>query len=1351
MKAQNQSGQSLDLTLTHFDLLHEFFEHTTDRHPEKIALICDDKSFTYQELENRSNQLAHYLKDQGIEAGHYVGIYLSRTEEVYVAILAVLKAGAAYLPFDPEFPLERVIYSLQDSGAKAVISYSQMISDSVTDICKLLVLDQLHAAIQLQPMTRLKKTTTTTDDDAYAIYTSGSTGKPKGVAVRHSNVCHYVRSAVTIYQVTSADQIYQGFSIAFDASIEEIWLAFATGATLVAGTSKELRSGAGLLEFLQQHKVSVFSCVPTLLSMMEGELPDLRLLIFGGEVCSPALIQRWSRPGLRIVNTYGPTEATVIATYAECVVGKAITIGRPLPGYEIFILNENLQAVKEGEVGEICIGGPGLARGYINQPQLTAQKFIFYSGHMAQRLYRTGDRGYMTEEGDLQFIGRVDDQIKLRGYRIELNEIEAVLLEFPGIRHGVVSVCELTPTVSSLIAYLVPEKNMDIDNKKLMKFLQSRLPEYMQPTVFEFIMELPILSSGKVDRKRLPAPTSNGYQSKKTYIAAHSEAEKKIVTVWQDLFKQAPISIKDDFFHDLGGHSLLAARAVSTLRKDAQFQHISMLDIYKNSTAEKLAKLFNVVDVPNTAANDYKHQTKEDEAVINTRYRHSCIMQALGCAAQFAVKSWEFLLMFGVLTFMIDKYSLFSIEFLQALILLLIGMPPLLFAISILSKWLILGRVKPGRHRLWGAYYVRWWFAQRMIALATPRYLAGSPLMTLYCRLMGAKVGKNCYIGSEFISTFDLLNIGDNTSISPGAMILGYTIEDGWLKIGSVNIGDHCLVGTKSVLEINTEMQDYSVLEDQSMLRANTRIPRGECYFGSPARQSLKSIDLMNVKPINNHYLKNLGYGIMHYFALFFVECVCLFTYLPGLLLICYFYDQGNLLLAILLGAPLGALLSIVLLWSSIIVVKKWLLGTIKPGTYLVQSFFYVRKWIVGQLLDRPEVAGLADTLFYPLLYRFLGAKIGKRVEMTDAPHIMPDFVDMGDESYTTGAAHLAVPRVYEGYITFAPVKIGRRAFVGNLSVMSCGSELGDSCLLGSLSIPPKNNDSAKPNTSWFGSPAVLMPCRQIMTGFAEQETYLPSRALYYKRIFVEFFRILPATFAFTTLVLQFTFADLLIQHLSLMSAILLFPVFDFFITLLMTSAAIAVKWILIGRFREDIKPAWSSYVWRSDLIDWLNSLFLDPLILDPLLGTPFISMILRALGAKVGKRVYIDTKLFCEYDLTEIGDDVALNADCLIQTHLFEDRIFKMGPVKIEAGCNVGCGSVVLYNATMEEKSSLGSLSLLMKGETLPANSHWEGIPAQVVSAGAGEPVLIPVPSDVEAMPAWDAFTPKPVPIRKK
>src|SRR6266571_8315905 len=441
-----------------FKLLHEFFEAQADARPQAIALIIEGRRITYSELEQQANRLARYLHKQRVGPGSIVAILLPRSLNAYTAILGTIKAGAAYLPLDPEHPADRISYILRDSRVETLLTTASLASHHPGFHGCVIVVDADAGSIRSETHTRFPtgEIELGPGDLCYVIYTSGSTGRPKGVQVGHRSVCNLVEAEAQVFQLAPEDRVCQIASLSFDLSVEEIWLAFQAGASLVPAPHELSHGGPDLSKFLTEHQVTVLSCVPTLLSMLDEEIPSLHLLILGGEVCPENLVGRWARPGRRMVNTYGPTETTVTATHADLTPGKPVTIGRPLPGYLIRLLDTNLKPVPEGAIGEICIGGIGVAQGYVGRPEKTRARFIrdpYTQDEVESRLYRTGDLGRFDAEGNLEFIGREDSQVKLWGFRIELAEIESVMMEHERVLSAACTVREDTPGLKQLVGY----------------------------------------------------------------------------------------------------------------------------------------------------------------------------------------------------------------------------------------------------------------------------------------------------------------------------------------------------------------------------------------------------------------------------------------------------------------------------------------------------------------------------------------------------------------------------------------------------------------------------------------------------------------------------------------------------------------------------------------------------------------------------------------------------------------------------------------------------------------------------------------------------------------------------------
>ena len=1306
-------GLPWDPALAREELLSGIFEATADRFGGGTAVEFEGLRLTYRELEERANRLAHLLQERGAGPGVYVGLFLPRSVEVYVALLGILKAGAAYVPLDPDYPPGRVQTILQDAGCRFLISTVGMAARLAPGPWLPVLLEEeaqaLAARSPLRPAPRAQPS-----DPCYAIFTSGSTGRPKGVAVAHRSVCNLVRAEGRLFGVAAPDRVFQGFSIAFDASVEEIWLAFHAGATLVAASASRVKSGPLLPAWLKEQGVTVLSTVPTLLGTFEEDLAGLRLLILGGEACPQDLVQRWARPGRRMVNTYGPTEATVIATWTDLTPDCPVTIGRAIPNLRTYVLDADLAEVAPGEEGELCLSGVGLALGYLGRPDLTDERFRpnpYEDGPFTAKLYRTGDKVRLLPTGDLAFLGRFDDQVKLRGFRVELGEIEAALRREPGVLAAAADV-RRGEGPDLLVAYLVLREGASLDEDALRAALRATLPPYMIPARLVALEALPTLASGKLDRKSLPPPPARATAAASAEEAAATPREAALAACWGRLFHRDGVGLAEDFFMDLGGHSLLAALMVSELRKTPAFDDLSVPDVYAFPTVRLLAREMD------TRSGQRAHAPSAQPLPRKGRgARWTChLAQAGGLYPLLAYFGLQWLAPYLTYSWLIENEHSRTLALACAAGVLLV-LNPVMFLLSIAAKWVLLGKVRPGSHPLWGFYFWRWWLATRIQAATPTGYLVGTPWIRVYLRLMGTRVGRHTHFATDCVRGFDLLTVGENTCIGVEARLEAYTIEDGVLRLGPISIGSRCCVGARAVLPPGTVLEDGAELGDLSMLPEGGRIPRDQRWAGSPAVPMAQRLTPRLALPHPTR-LSILAMAAAQGFGAFLVPVVFLSSIMPGMILLNELWNQVDGYFSYLWAVPIAAVSYVVLLSLIIVLVKRLVIGRVKPGTYDLVSFYYLRKWFVDQLLEISlDLLGpLYATLYLNPWFRALGATIGRRAEISTAGAATPDLLDIGEETFIADAASLGTPRFDLGHITLARTQVGRRAFVGNSSAVPGGTILGDQTLVGVLSVPPLDpQEAARTDASWLGSPAIYLPRRAHAEGFKEEETYAPPRRLVALRLAIEFFRVtLPAMgFALLTCLLL-TGITVLEENYGLALAIAIFPFLYFLAGAAACLFVIGMKWALIGRYRAGEKPLWCSFVWRTELVSSLHENLAVPWLLMMLQGTPLVPLYFRLLGARMGEGIHMETTWITEFDLVSIGAGTCLGPDCTIQTHLFEDRVMKMSTVDLGPRCTVGTDAVVLYGTTMEAGSSLGDLSLLMKGEVLPAGSRWQGSPAR-------------------------------------
>lgn len=565
--------------------IHRMFEAQVDRAPQRIAVMHEGEQLSYGELNQRANQLARHLRAMGVSPDKRVAVAMPRAPEMLVAILATLKAGGAYVPLDPSYPRERLAMMLDDAKPVALITNKASAGELPMPRSSVVYMDADSALLARQQTENLTDDVTPANL-AYLIYTSGSTGKPKGVMVEHGALASFASVAAAAYEIGPEDRVLQFASISFDASAEEIYPCLIQGATLVLRSEAMLSSINNFIEQCAAWRISVLD-LPTAywhemaepLTIGRIELPaSLRLIIIGGERALPDRITAWKRAAgdrLRLVNTYGPTETTVVATACDlsrCRDGE-VPIGRALANTEIFILDADLQPVPIGDVGELHITGEGIARGYQNQPAMTATKFIPHPFAVApgRRLYKTGDLTRSRPDGMIEFCGRTDNQVKIHGFRIEPGEIESAIAAHGAVSGCVVVAREVSPGDKQLIAYIVPAVNAGGRMSaqlaaELRAFLSDRLPHYMMPSTFITIDRLPISANGKIDRNALPDPGPGGAELRRAMVRPRDPLEHQLTQIWEEVFDRRPIGVTDSFF-DLGGHSLLAMRMIDRIEQ----------------------------------------------------------------------------------------------------------------------------------------------------------------------------------------------------------------------------------------------------------------------------------------------------------------------------------------------------------------------------------------------------------------------------------------------------------------------------------------------------------------------------------------------------------------------------------------------------------------------------------------------------------------------------------------------------------------------------------------------------------------------------------------------------------------
>jgi amino acid adenylation domain-containing protein len=574
--------------------IHELFENQVEKTPEAVAVVVEDQQLTYRALNNRANQLAHYLRKLGVGPNAFVGICLQRSLEMVVALLGVLKAGGTYLPLDSSYPEARLGYMLKDSGAAVLLTSPELSQRLAQYGGQTICLDREWQEIGSESTANLPDDADE-NDFAYVIYTSGSTGDPKGVMIPHSAICNHMMWMLEAFPLNKDDRVVQRTPLSFDASVWEVFAPLISGAQLILVGPEGSGDAGYLVNFLEKKRITILQVVPTLLQMLleenMGQCSSLRRVFCGGEPLSAALYAGFRRQlAVPLINLYGPTEAAIDATSYVCCESDSpgwMPIGRPIANAQVYILDRQAQLVPIGVKGELHIGGAGLARCYLNQPEPTAERFIAnpFSAQPGAKLYKTGDLARYLPDGNIEFIGRIDNQVKLRGYRIELGEIEAVLDQHPKVREAVVVAREDSPGDKRLVAYLVGDEKQEVDELK--RFLKRRLPDYMVPSAWVILASLPHTPNGKINRAALPALEAGQLEPTERFTGPRTEAEKSLAKIWAEVLNREKVGIHDNFF-DLGGHSLLATQVISRLRNVFNLE-IPLRTLFEAPTIEQMA------------------------------------------------------------------------------------------------------------------------------------------------------------------------------------------------------------------------------------------------------------------------------------------------------------------------------------------------------------------------------------------------------------------------------------------------------------------------------------------------------------------------------------------------------------------------------------------------------------------------------------------------------------------------------------------------------------------------------------------------------------------------------------------
>ncbi|ESW68238.1 non-ribosomal peptide synthetase [Mesorhizobium sp. C277A] len=1313
-RGPTRDGQVLtgaDFALQPGERLDTVFEQLAVTFATLPAVISDGRVWTYQELNSRANQFARMLIKHGVRPGHRVGLILDRSAETYVALLAVMKAGAAFVPLATAFPQERMALIIEDAGVSMIVTIAAYASRAGQLPVPHVLIDSAAADISTQSPAPLKQQAN--DDICYILYTSGTTGKPKGVVITHQSFVNFIHVAAASYGYRPGDRVYQGMTIAFDFSSEEIWVPFVAGATVVPALGQMPLVGEELADFLRLHDITCMACSPTLLSSMTSDVPSLRTLLVGGEACPHNLVVRWSKPGRQILNTYGPTEATVTATMGALTPDRPVTIGAPLPTYSIVILDASLpQLAEPGELGEIGIAGIGLAVGYLNRPDLTDQKFIAdfvgLPNNPSQRIYRTGDLGRINDSGEIEYAGRIDTQVKIRGYRIELGEIEAVLLDQPEIAQAAVTTWEIEPGRVELVAYYALKTGVAaISRGDLAQTMKRRLPDYMVPAYLEELPAIPMTVSNKVDLRQLPKPTSIRLSADRTMVPPANEDERFLAEALATVLKFDAVSVEDHFFDDLGANSLLMAHFCARVRTRKEWATTSMRDIYLYPTVARLALHLGV-----------EMTTATNEPVL-TRRASNFAYWTCGAAQLSFYGLYSYVALWAIndgLNWMYDALD----DPLQLYIRCVALSAAVFFGMSgfaVIAKWVLIGRWKAEAFPIWGVRYFRFWVVKTLIRTAPVVLFRGSPLYSLYLQLLGTKLGKNAVIESKSVPVCtDLISIGANTILRKESMILGFRAQSGYIHTGPLTIGRDAFVGVGSTLDIDTRIGNGAQLGHSSSLHRGQSIPDGEHWHGSPAVPT--TADYCKVRNVNPYQVRRFLYEALQLIGLF-----GLVTPLPLLFHSYWEYvgdDYQETIGLVAIGTTVTLFGYIAAAFLAATLVPRLTSLILKPGrTYTLYGFRY---WLqtVAEFASNSRVLGLlaGDSSAVVHYMRAIGWNLNRVVQTgsnfgSNQQHENPLLCEIGTETMVSDGLFMINMHKSASAFRLEPTRIGERNYLGNNIYYPPDGRTCDNVLLGTKVMIPIDGP-VRENVGLLGSPAFEIPRmvnrdKELIAGVdeADRRRRIPHKNRH-NLVTILLFLATQWVMLFVTLAIW----DRALNYYTEWAEVALFA------AVLLTSAITIPFYILVeraslgfGRLKPQMTTIYDVAFWRHER-HWKLA---DSPIVRLFAGTPFRPMILRLLGVKVGSRVYDGGSNLTERSLVEIGDDVTLNEGCVIQAHSLEEGAFKSDFIRIGDGCTLGPSAFVHYGVVMGKGSMVDADSFVMKGEELEPNSIWRGNPAKL------------------------------------
>lgn len=1327
----------------------------------------DGKSYNYHELMLLAGGIAAELQQLGVGPDMLVPLLAQRGAFMIFGILGILLAGGAYVPLDLHWPQARHLDVLKQlkSPALAISAACHEMGVALSSHCKLTVVE-LEAAASRGSI--LKPPTLSGRNLVYAFFTSGSTGQPKGVVVEHQGLVHRMHWTQSMWPLRWGEGVMLKVAYTFGLSEWEVFWPLCAGATLVLAPQGGERDPEYLLQRIcgqfpstPHVHLAAHVFVPSMMEMILDQIEELeaaakdhnlesfwwrqspaRHLISCGEALKPELAQRVfqhfpNRPGLS--NLCGPTEGEL----TEYLVPRGVVLtrmlgGRPMAGCKVFLSDIRRRQVLAAvlEPGELAFGGPFIARGYLNAPNLTSKAFVDDFTSLEGKLYLTGDLGRwrVKEDGtaDIELMGRRDFQVKLRGFRIELGEIEAAARD----AGAQTAVCMLSKTEGRefLVLYFEPRQASQVSEAEVRAKCSQRLPVYMQPQSVMKLAKLPRSSNGKIDRPKLPAPVLAEVAEVSNAATASTFEEKVISEVWAEVLglnaETLPI---DALFATLGGTSLMAGRITGLLRRRLDIS-VPSTTIYRHPTVRRLGEVLaglkkDAADVRPYTSTVLAPALQPATPALSSTRPFVLLVQGLGAFLisflfqEYLSPMWW---LAGYVYYKCGRVALFCyLPF--ALLLNMVFQ----VVMALLLKWLVVGRLRPGKYQLWSWGYLSWWLNAQLSGCILHDILpqfGDCPLANVLLRLLGANIGVGANIdGNIRCREPDLLTVGKGASIAGSTRLSCSAFIRGVLYLGEISVGEGAAVSPGAVIS------------------QGTHIPRGRVVAplstASGWHGAVGSVALMTAPPRPSEAWCATQ-GMLRVFLGFpwilLMESVAMVPAVLALDFMWFFISMNPRTSAACVALMVWTYSHV--LWLSFLFVtvlqKRLLIGPLTPETAANNEsnhFFHLRLWVHGKMVSSKKFSEICkmwnSTEVLVWIYRLLGAKIGWRVQMDQLGLVEHDSLEVGD--YALFGARVSVTCNASkpwagGGRGFERVKIGAGGNVLDTVVLMPGTEISERAILGSSTVAPKR--SYFPPRSVHTGVVKGRPL-QLESFTSERVTQMEDEAMRrlespliwwrYNAIIVLFVLLMQPLSQVIWLVTYVVVLQMVDPSESLHLAIALIPLIFTIESVGVLLFSIALKWTLIGRYTVGDYPFFSSYHVR-----WMAMLTFQLFgedFLRFILGTPFFVWYFRANGATVGQNCLIWSRTV-EYDLLFLGDNVSIGDGCDVTKHTVENMVLKFAPVRLRSGASILSGTCAMPGSTLEENVVLLEHTQVLKGDVVPAGEVWAGIPGakcEPVAAG--------------------------------